>query len=184
MTTGLAIIRQDLAHVRVVDAQHGDAVERQALHEIDERALQLAEVVAVGLHVVGVDVGDHREHRRQVEERRVGLVGLGDEEFAVAEPRVGVGGQQPAADDERRVEAAFGEHRRDEARRRGLAVRAGDRDALLQAHQLGQHQRARHDRHAALARGDDFGVVRRDRRRHDDRVGVGDVRRRMADRDT
>ena len=91
--------------------------------------------------------------------------------------------EQPAADDERRVEAALGEHRRDEARRRRLAVRARDRDALLHPHQLGQHQRARHDRHAALARGHDFGVVGGDRGRHDDRVGVGDVGRRVADGD-
>ena len=119
----------------------------------------------------------------QVQERRVGLVGLGDQEIALAEARVRVGRQQPAADDERRIEPAFGEHRRDEARRRRLAVRAGDRDALLQAHQLGQHQRARHDRDAALARGDDLGIVGGDRRRHDDRVGAGDVRRGVADRD-
>ena len=125
--------------------------------------------------MIGVDVGDHREHRREVQERRVRLVGFGDQELALAEARVGVGGQQPAADDERRIEAAFGEHRRDEARRRGLAVRAGDRDALLQAHQLGQHQRARHDRNAALARRGDFRIVGGHRRRHDDRVGAGDV---------
>ena len=141
--------RQDLAHVGVVDAQHRDAVERQPLREVDERALQPLEVVAVGLHVVGVDVGDHGQRRLQVEERRVGLVGLGDQELALAEPRVRVRRQEPAADHERRIEAAFGQHRRDQARRRRLAVRAGDRDALLQAHQLGQHQRARHDRNAA-----------------------------------
>ena len=153
------IVGQDRAHVGVVDAQHRDAVERQPLQEVDERARQPREVVAVGLHVVGVDVGDDRDHRRQIEERRVGLVGLGDQELALAEPRVRVRGQQPPADDERRIEPAFGEHRGDEARRRRLAVRAGDRDALLQAHQLGQHQRARHDGNAALARGDDFRVV-------------------------
>ena len=31
--------------------------------------------------------------RREIQERRVGLIGLGDEELALAEPRVGVGGQ-------------------------------------------------------------------------------------------
>ena len=121
--------------------------------------------------------------RREVEERRVGFVGLRDEKIALAEARVRIRRQQPAADDERRIETAFGQHRRDEARRRRLAVRARDRDALLQAHQLGQHQRARHDGNAALARGDDLGIVRRDRRRHDDRIGAGDVRRRVSDRD-
>ena len=95
-------VGQDRAHVGVVDADHRHAVERQPLQEVDERARQLREVVLVGLHVVGVDVRHHREHRRQVQERRVRLVGLGDQELALAEARVGVGGQQPAADDERR----------------------------------------------------------------------------------
>ena len=174
---------QDFAHVRIVDAEHRDAVERQALGEIDERALQPLEVVAVGLHVIGVDVGDHRHRRRQVEERRVGFVRLGDEKIAGAEPRVRIRRQEAPADDERRVEAALGQHRRDETRGRRLAVRAGDRDALLQAHQLGQHQRTRHDGNSALARRDDFRIVRRHRRRHDDRIGAGDIRRGMTDRD-
>ena len=174
--------RQDLAHVRIVDAEHRDAVERQSLREIDERPLQALEVVAVRLHVIGVDVGDHRHRRREVEKRRVGFVGLGDEEVALAEPRVRIRRQEAPADDERRIETAFGQHRRDEARGRRLAVRAGDRDALLQAHELGQHQRARHDGNPPFARGDDFRVVRRDRRRHDDRIGAGNVRRVVADR--
>ena len=67
-----------------------DAVERQALREVDERLLQPREIVAVGLHVIGVDVGDHRQHRLQTQERRVGFVGLGDQELAVAQARVGV----------------------------------------------------------------------------------------------
>jgi hypothetical protein len=66
----------------------GDAVERQALREVDERALQPLEVVAVRLHVIRVDVRDHRHRGREVEKRRVGLVGLGDEKIALAEPRV------------------------------------------------------------------------------------------------
>ena len=41
--------RQDVADVRVVRAEHGDAVERQALQEIDKGALEALEVVAVGL---------------------------------------------------------------------------------------------------------------------------------------
>ena len=95
--------------------------------------------------------------------------------------------EQAPADDERRIEAAFGEHRRDQARRRRLAVRAGDGDALLQPHQLGEHQRARHDRDAALARREHFGIVgrpprstrrRRRRRAHSRRDGRSRRRRR------
>jgi hypothetical protein len=38
-------------------------------------------------------------------------------------------------------------------------VGAGNGNALLEAHQFGQHQRARHHRNAPLARGQHFGVV-------------------------
>jgi hypothetical protein len=40
----------------------------------------------------------------QVEERRVRLVGLGDEKIALAEPRVRIGATGAAADHERRIE--------------------------------------------------------------------------------
>jgi hypothetical protein len=53
------------------------------LQEIDEGLLQALEVVAVGFHVVGVDVGDHRNHRRQEQEGGIGLVGLGHQEIAL-----------------------------------------------------------------------------------------------------
>ena len=43
------------------------------------------------------------------------------------------------------------EHRGDERRGRGLAVRAGDRDAVLHAHQLGEHLGARDHRDLQLA---------------------------------
>ena len=131
--------------------------------------------MAIRFHVVGVDVGDHGEHRLQNEKRGVGLVGLRDEEFTGTEPRVGVGRQEPAADDERRVEASLGEHAGDEARRGGLAVRSRYCDPLLQPHQLGEHQRARHDRNALFARRGDLRVVRRHGGRHDDDVGACNI---------
>ena len=133
--------------------------------------------MAVGIHVVGVDIGHHGDDRLQHQERRIGLVGLGHQEVTLAQPRVDSRRQQSAADDERRIETALGQHAGDEARRRRLAVRAGDRDALLQSHQLGQHQRTRHDRHATLARGQDFGIVGRDGSRHDNYIGPGNVAR-------
>ena len=175
--------RHDRAHAGIVDAQDRGAVERHPVDELDERLLQPREVVAVGVHVVGVDVRDDGHHRQQVQERRVRLVGLDDDVVADAEARVGAGGVEPAADHEGRVEAGLGEHAGDEAGRRRLAVRAGDRDALLQAHQLGQHHGARHDRHAARARGDHLGVVGAHRGRRDDRLGAGDVIGVVADRD-
>jgi len=55
-------------------------------------------------------------------------VGLRDEVAPGAEARVAVRALEASADDESRVETAFGEHARDQARRGGLAVGAGDRD--------------------------------------------------------
>ena len=169
--------------MHVVDAQHRGAVERQPLGELDERLPQAGEVVPVGLHVVGVDVGDHRDHRRQIEERAVRFVGLDDDVVAGAEPGVRAGADQPPADHEGGVEPACGQHRGDQAGRRRLAVRAGDRDALLELHQLGQHHRARHDRHAPVARADHLGIVAAHRGRGDDAVGALDVGGVMPEHD-
>ncbi len=74
--------RQDLAHIRVIDAQHRDAIERQPLGELHERLLEPGEIVPVGVHVVRVDVGDDFHHREQVQERGVRLVRLGHDEIA------------------------------------------------------------------------------------------------------
>ena len=108
--------RHDRAHAGVVGAQDRGAVERHLVDELDEGLLQPREVVAVGVHVVGVDVGDDRHHRQQVQERRVRLVGLDDDVVAGAEARVGAGGVEPAADHEGRVEPGLGEHAGDERR--------------------------------------------------------------------
>ena len=48
---------------------------------------------------------------------------------------------------------------------------AGDGDAVLEAHQLGEHLRARHHRDVTLARGDHLGVVGLHRGGHHDHVG-------------
>jgi hypothetical protein len=48
--------------VRVVLAEHREPVERQVADELDERRLQPLEVLAVGLHMVRVDVRHHGDH--------------------------------------------------------------------------------------------------------------------------
>jgi hypothetical protein len=174
--------RHDRAHARIVGAEDGGAVERHLVDELDEGLLQLGEVVAVGVHVVGVDVRHDRHHRQQVEERRVRLVGLDHDVVAGAEPGMGAGGVEPAADDEGRIEPGLGKDAGHERGGRGLAVGAGDRDALLQAHQLGEHHRPRHHRHAPGAGGDHLGVVALHRARGHHRLGAGDVRGVVADR--
>ena len=64
--------------------------------------------------------------------------------------------------------SAGGEHRGDHGRRGGLAVHAGNGDAIFQAHQLGQHLGALDHRDVLLVRGDDLGIVARDGRADDD----------------
>ena len=95
-------------------------------------------------------------------------------------PRVGAGGQQLAADHEGRVEPAFGQHAGGQRGGGGLAVGAGDRHAALEAHQLGQHLRARHHRDALRARLQQLGVVRLDRAGHHHAVGLQHVGGGMA----
>ncbi len=152
--------RQDGAHMGIVHAQHGHPVEGQALHEVHEGLLELLEVVAIGFHVVRVDVGHHRDHRHQVEEGGIGLVRLGHQEFAAAQAGVGAGRLQPAADDEGGIQSPFGQHARDQAGGGGLAMGAGHRDPLLEAHELRQHQRPWHHRDVAFPRRHHFRVVR------------------------
>ena len=120
----------------------GGAVERHLVDEGDERVADGVEG-AVVIEVLGVDRGDHGDRRRELEERAVGLVGLGHQVLALPEPRVGAEARHAPADDDGRVEAALGEHGADHRRGRRLAVRAGDRDAVLEPHQLGQHLGAR-----------------------------------------
>ena len=124
--------------VRLVQAEHGRSVERHPVHERDERVADGVEVSVV-IEVLGVDRRHDRDGRRQLQERAVRLVGLGDQELALAEPGVRAEARHPSAHDDRRIVVALGEHGADHRGGRRLAVGAGDRDAVLEAHQLGQH---------------------------------------------
>ena len=76
---------------RIVGAHDRDAVERHVVQEVDEALLEPLEVAVVRGEMIVVDVGDDRHHRMQMHERRVALVGLGDQVIAGAEPRVAAG---------------------------------------------------------------------------------------------
>jgi hypothetical protein len=174
--------RQQRAHLRVVHAHHARAVERYAQQELLERRGQRFEVGIV-VDVFEVDVRHHRHCRRQVQERSVALVGLGHQVRPGAQHGARAHRPDLAADDHRRVQPAGLEDRGDQRRGGRLAVAAGDRDPVLQAHQLGQHLGAADDRQARRARGHDLAVgLGHGRRTHDD-IGAADVVRRMADVD-
>ena len=74
-------------HVIVVAAHDGEAVERQVVQEVHEALLEPLEVTVVRDEVIVVDVGDDRDERLQVRERRIALVRLGDEIMAGTEAR-------------------------------------------------------------------------------------------------
>ncbi|MCY1397037.1 hypothetical protein D9M71_120250 [compost metagenome] len=180
---GARHLGEDLAHHRIVHAEHGQTVERQVVEELHEGLLQSIEVALVGAHVVRVDIGDHGHHRLQVQEAGVALVGLGHQVAAGAELGIGAGGVQAAADDEGRVQAAGGEDRSDQAGGGGLAVGTGDGDAVAVAHQLGEHFRARHHRDAALQGDRNLGVGFVHGAGHHQHIGVLGVLGAMADED-
>ena len=79
------------------------------------------------------------EDGRELEERAVAFVGLGDQVLRLAQARVGAHGVHAAADDDRGIEPSGGKNAGDHGRGGGLAVHAGDGNAVLQAHQFGQH---------------------------------------------
>src|SRR6185369_17324448 len=116
----------------------------------------------------------------EIEERGVRLVGLDHDVIAATELGVGTRAVQATADDEGRVQPAFGQDAGYQTGGGRLAVRTGYGYALLQAHELGQHHRARHHWNLALARGHHFGVVRLHGSGSDDRVGADHMTGRVA----
>ena len=122
--------------------------------------------------MIGIDIGDDGDGRRQAQERAVAFVGLDHHPFARAEPRIGAIGVDDAAIDDGGIEPARIEQRRDQRRRRRLAVGAGDGDAILQPHDLGQHLGAAHQRQLARARRVELGIARLHGRGIDDDVRV------------
>ena len=123
-------LADQLLHRRMVEAHHGEAVERQVLDEGQKGVLDRVEGLEM-VEVLGVDVGDDRHVRRQLEEGAVALVGLDHHPVAAAEPGVGAVGVDDAAVDHGRVEPGRLEQRRHQRGGGRLAVGAGDRDACL-----------------------------------------------------
>ena len=150
--------------------------------EAGEAGLQLGARAPAGV-VVELDVGDHRDLGMELEEARVGLVGLGDHPLPSAPPGVrrpaaGTRARELTADEEAWIRADGGEGVDDHAGRRRLPVRARDRDQPAQRAELGEQLTAVDHPLAALAGERKLGVVLGDRGRHDDlgiRRDVGGV---------
>ena len=172
----------EFLHGGMIEAHHREAVEGQIFDECEESFLDRIESLEM-IEMFGIDIGDDRDIGRQFEEGSVAFVGLDHHPVAGAEPRIGPIGIDDAAVDDGRIEAAGLEQGRDERGRRGLAVRPGNRHALLETHQFGEHFRAADDRQALFARRDEFRIVALDRRRHHDDFGFSEMAGIMTDED-
>ena len=171
------------AHERLVLAagHHHAAV---VGHRPDERGELLVDLVevAVVVEVVGLDVRHQHGARRQMHERLVALVCLHHVMGARSRVRVRAVGAHDAAYEERRILPHAVQHAGQHGRRGGFAVRAGHRERLERASQIGEHLGAMPDGQAARLGGGEFGVVVEDGGGHDDHgVSLGDVRRIVAD---
>ena len=91
-------------HLGMVEAQDGEAVERNVLDEAHEGVAQRVEG-AVMIEMLGIDVGHHRDGGGQAQERAVRFVGLHHHPVAFAQPRVGAVGIDDAAIDHRGVKS-------------------------------------------------------------------------------
>ena len=171
--------RQNRLHVRLVEAQNHRAVEWHAIDELQEHVLNFLERVVL-IQMLAVDGRDDGNHRREQQERAVAFVRFDHHVFALADARVRAGMIHAPADDKRGIEAGSRQNRRDHRGRRGLSVRAGDSDAVFQAHQFREHFRARNHRNFQQMRLDDFYIVRAHGRRNHHHVRAVDIFRLMA----
>ncbi|CCK01034.1 hypothetical protein BN129_540 [Cronobacter sakazakii 701] len=173
--------RQQLADHRVVNTHHRTAIKRQVMQEVNKRLFQVLKVAMIGVHMVGFDIGHNRDHRLQMQERRVALVGFGNQITAVAEARVRPRRFHQTAVNERRVEARFGINTRYHRSGRRFAMRTGNRDTVTKTHQLRQHFGAADNRNTRLMRRHDLRVIRRDSTRHHHHARIKHVFRAMVE---
>ena len=123
--------------------------------------------IAVDVRVVEFGAGDDRGARPVVQElgpfvevRGVVLVAFDDEMLAVAEAEPFVEIERDAADEQARVTPRMMEHVREQARRRRLAVRAGDHDRMARGEeQLLERLGKAHVRDASPAQRLRFGIL-------------------------
>ena len=177
---GARDLAQDVLDAGVIGAQNGSAIKRHAVQKFDERAFQTAHIVAIGFHMIRVDIGHYGHHRQQVQEGCVRLIRLHHDVITAAQLGIGTGAVQAATNHKGGVQPGLRQHAGHQAGGGGFAVGAGNRNALLQAHQFRQHQRARHHWNTPGPCGHDFGVVCLHSSGGDHRVGGGHIGFGMA----
>ncbi len=167
-------LRNERLHIGIVETQNGKAEKRYLVDELDKVCLDFIEI-AIKVEMVGVDIGDYGDNRRQLEEGAVRFVCLGHQKFSLSQFGVGPKSVETAADHRRRIDAAMDQNGGDHAGGGGFAVRTGDGDAVLHAHQLGQHFRPRDNRYQPPVRFENLRVSGAHGSGGDHHIGVADV---------
>src|SRR3972149_3164308 len=159
---------------RVVEADDGAAVERDLVHEVQERGLYVVHVLVV-VHVLTVYVSDDRYRGRELQKAAVALVRLGHEEVPSAELGVGPQAVELSAGDYRGVHVGRGEYHRYHRCGSRLSVGACNGYPVLHPHELGEHLSPRDDGYLAGCRLLYLRVILLNGRGVDDAVGAYDV---------
>ena len=173
--------RQQFTDHRIVHAHHRASVERQVVQEVNKGLLQIFEVAMVGIHMVGFDVGHNRDHRLQMQERRIALIRFRNQITAMAETGMHARRFHQPAVDEGRVEPGFGVNTGHHRGGSGFAVSSGNRNPVAEAHQLRQHFRTADHRNARFVCGNDFRVICGNRAGNDHNAGIAHVFRAMVE---
>src|SRR5262249_34009647 len=120
----------DGLYVLIIQTKHDGSIKWHAVHKIGETLLYLLYSSREMVHVVAVDVCQHRDRRRQHQQGTVGLVGLNYYVLAAAKPGVGAQRGDSPAHNYRGIESGARHHMSYHRSRRGLTVRPRDRDSV------------------------------------------------------
>ena len=151
------------------------------MQEFQKSLFQRVEIIAIGAHVIGIDVGDHRDVRLQAQEGRIAFVRFGHQPLTSAKTRVTFDALDQPANEKCRVEARDRKNTCHQTGGGGLAMSAGNRDAVAKPHQFTQHLGPGHHRNAEPVCLDHLRVVGSDRTRGDHHVRGSDTGCFVAD---
>ena len=126
-----------------------------------------------------IDVGYHGNGRRKFQKGAVTFVRFGHNKIALSENGIGADTFQFSADHHCWVQAAFCQDGSDDRSGRCFAMGAGNRNAVLQAHQFSQHFCPWNYRNRRLAGRLDFRIFRIDGRRNHHHIGTFNMLGRM-----
>ena len=146
----------------ILRTRHQKATGNQTTSELDEDLFELlARVVAI--QVIGLHIRDDFDRRRVIQERPIGLVGLGNEHVAGTQVSTRSQLRQHAAHGDGRIQAARRQRDRQHAGRRRLSVRASNAHKAHARRRQRERLRTVDHQLAALARNRQLRVVFADR---------------------